>query len=63
MALTRKIQMSSTRRDSGSTAARRYRGLALTKVMASEGGEHTILVNALLVGLIMSDQWVKRHAE
>ncbi|MFN5042416.1 MAG: SDR family oxidoreductase [Bradyrhizobium sp.] len=36
--------------------------MALTKVMANEGGEHNILVNALLVGLIMSDQWVKRHA-
>ena len=35
---------------------------SLTKVMASEGGEHNILVNAMLVGLIMSDQWVKRHA-
>jgi NAD(P)-dependent dehydrogenase (short-subunit alcohol dehydrogenase family) len=36
--------------------------MALTKVMAHEGGQHNILVNALLVGLIMSDQWVKRHA-
>jgi len=36
--------------------------MALTKVMASERGEHNILVNAMLVGLIMSDQWVKRHA-
>jgi NAD(P)-dependent dehydrogenase (short-subunit alcohol dehydrogenase family) len=36
--------------------------MALTKVMAGEGGEHNILVNAMLVGLIMSDQWVKRHA-
>ena len=35
--------------------------MALTKVMAHEGGEHSILVK-LLVGLIMSDQWVKRHA-
>ena len=34
----------------------------LTKVMAGEGGEHNILVNALLVGLIVSDQWVQRHA-
>ncbi|MEH2532571.1 NAD(P)-dependent dehydrogenase (short-subunit alcohol dehydrogenase family) [Bradyrhizobium sp. AZCC 1588] len=34
----------------------------MTKVMASESGEHNILVNALLVGLIMSDQWVKQHA-
>jgi hypothetical protein len=36
--------------------------MALTKVMANEGGEHNILVNALLIGLIMSDQRVKRHA-
>jgi 3-oxoacyl-[acyl-carrier protein] reductase len=37
--------------------------MALTKVMANEGGEHNILVNAMLVGLIMSDQWVQRHAK
>jgi len=36
--------------------------MALTKVMANEGGEHNILVNALLIDLIMSDQRVKRHA-
>ena len=36
--------------------------MALTKVMANEGGEHNILVNALLIDLIMSDQQVKRHA-
>jgi NAD(P)-dependent dehydrogenase (short-subunit alcohol dehydrogenase family) len=36
--------------------------MVLTKVMANEGSEHNILVNALLIGLIMSDQWVKRHA-
>jgi NAD(P)-dependent dehydrogenase (short-subunit alcohol dehydrogenase family) len=44
------------------TSVSRAAGMALTKVMASEGGEHNILVNAMLVGLIMSDQWVKRHA-
>jgi NAD(P)-dependent dehydrogenase (short-subunit alcohol dehydrogenase family) len=36
--------------------------MALTKVLAGEGGAHNILVNALLVGLIVSDQWVQRHA-
>ncbi len=46
----------------GPTSVSRAAGMALTKVMASEGGEHNILVNAMLVGLIMSDQWVKRHA-
>jgi 3-oxoacyl-[acyl-carrier protein] reductase len=44
------------------TSVSRAAGMALTKVMASEGGEFNILVNALLVGLIVSDQWVKRHA-
>jgi 3-oxoacyl-[acyl-carrier protein] reductase len=44
------------------TSVSRAAGMALTKVMASEGGPHNILVNAMLVGLIVSDQWVKRHA-
>jgi 3-oxoacyl-[acyl-carrier protein] reductase len=48
--------------NSAPTSVSRAAGMALTKVMASEGGAHNILVNALLVGLIMSDQWVKRHA-
>ena len=47
---------------SAPTSVSRAAGMALTKVMANEGGEHNILVNAMLVGLIMSDQWVKRHA-
>jgi 3-oxoacyl-[acyl-carrier protein] reductase len=47
---------------SAPTSVSRAAGMALTKGMASEGGEHNVLVNALLVGLIMSDQWVKRHA-
>ncbi|MGB8399649.1 SDR family oxidoreductase [Bradyrhizobium sp.] len=47
---------------SAPTSVSRAAGMALTKVMASEGGEHNILVNAMLVGLIVSDQWVKRHA-
>jgi hypothetical protein len=44
------------------TSVSRAAGMALTKVLAGEGGAHNILVNALLVGLIVSDQWVKRHA-
>lgn len=47
---------------SAPTSVSRAAGMALTKVMAHEGGEHNILVNALLVGVIKSDQWVKRHA-
>ncbi len=47
---------------SAPTSVSRAAGMALTKVLAHEGGDHNILVNALLVGLIVSDQWVKRHA-
>ena len=36
--------------------------MALTKVLAGEGAKHNVLVNALLVGRIESDQWVRRHA-
>ena len=44
------------------TAVSRAAGMALTKVLANEGAKHGILVNALLVGIIESDQWVRRHA-
>jgi 3-oxoacyl-[acyl-carrier protein] reductase len=37
--------------------------MALTKVLAGEGAAHNILVNSLHVGLIESDQWVRRHAQ
>lgn len=47
---------------SAPTSVSRAAGMALTKVLAGEGAPHNILVNALLVGLIMSDQWVRRHA-
>ncbi len=45
------------------TAVSRAAGLALTKVLAGEGAPHNVLVNALLVGRIESDQWVQRHAK
>jgi NAD(P)-dependent dehydrogenase (short-subunit alcohol dehydrogenase family) len=38
------------------TSVTRAAGMALTKVLAGEGGPHNILVNALLVGSIMSSQ-------
>jgi 3-oxoacyl-[acyl-carrier protein] reductase len=47
---------------SAPTSVSRAAGMALTKVMATEGAEHNILVNAMLVGLIVSNQWVERHA-
>ncbi len=52
----------SPRGGSAPTSVSRAAGMALTKVMAGEGAPHGILVNALLVGLIESDQWVRRHA-
>ncbi|MEQ8817462.1 MAG: SDR family oxidoreductase [Thalassobaculum sp.] len=44
------------------TAVSRAAGMALTKVLAGELAPHNVLVNALLVGRIKSDQWVRRHA-
>jgi NAD(P)-dependent dehydrogenase (short-subunit alcohol dehydrogenase family) len=45
------------------TAVTRAAGMALTKILAGEGAPHNVLVNALLVGRIESDQWVRRHAK
>jgi 3-oxoacyl-[acyl-carrier protein] reductase len=45
---------------SAPTAVSRGAGLALTKVLAGECAPHNVLVNALLVGLIKSDQHVQR---
>jgi 3-oxoacyl-[acyl-carrier protein] reductase len=44
------------------TAVSRAAGMALTKILAGEGAAHNVLVNAMLVGQIVSDQWVRRHA-
>jgi NAD(P)-dependent dehydrogenase (short-subunit alcohol dehydrogenase family) len=42
------------------TAASRAAGLALTKALASEVGPRGVRVNAILIGLIESGQWVRR---
>ncbi|MCO6415115.1 SDR family NAD(P)-dependent oxidoreductase [Siccirubricoccus sp. KC 17139] len=42
------------------TAVSRAAGMALTKVQSHEGAKHNILVNAMLVGLIDSDQHYRR---
>ena len=47
--------------NSAPTTVTRAAGLALTKVLANEGAAHNVLVNALHVGIIESDQWVRRH--
>ena len=49
------------RSESAPTSVTRAAGLALTKVLSNEGAAHNVLVNALHVGLIESDQWVRRH--
>ena len=45
---------------SGPTTVTRAAGLALTKLLAGEGAPHNILVNALHVGLIKSNQHEER---
>jgi NAD(P)-dependent dehydrogenase (short-subunit alcohol dehydrogenase family) len=45
------------------TAASRAAGLAMTKALASEVGPRGIRVNAILIGLIESGQWVRRAQE
>ncbi|MEI2418445.1 SDR family oxidoreductase [Orrella sp. JC864] len=42
------------------TSVSRAAGMALTKALSAEGAADNILVNALLVGKIESDQWVRR---
>jgi NAD(P)-dependent dehydrogenase (short-subunit alcohol dehydrogenase family) len=44
------------------TSISRAAGMAFTKGLASEGAPHNVLVNAMLVGLIESDQHVQRAA-
>jgi NAD(P)-dependent dehydrogenase (short-subunit alcohol dehydrogenase family) len=43
------------------TSVSRAAGLALTKAMSQENAQHGVMVNAMLVGLIESDQWARRH--
>jgi 3-oxoacyl-[acyl-carrier protein] reductase len=45
---------------SAPTAVTRAAGLALTKILSGEGAADNVLVNAMLVGLIRSDQHVQR---
>lgn len=45
------------------TAVTRAAGLAFTKILSKEGTPHNILVNALLVGKIVTNQIAKRQKE
>ena len=49
-------------RESAPTSVTRAAGMALTKVLASEGAAHNVLVNGFNIGLIKSDQ-VRRWYE
>ncbi len=46
---------------SAPTSVSRAAGMALTKVLAGEGAPHNVLVNALLIGSIKSDQVRRAH--
>lgn len=59
LAITAKAQ----RANSTPTAISRAAGMALTKILAGEGAPYNILVNALLPGLIESDQHVQAAAK
>jgi 3-oxoacyl-[acyl-carrier protein] reductase len=48
--------------NSAPTSVTRAAGMALSKVLANEGAPHNILVNALLIGSIRSDQ-IRRRFE
>jgi 3-oxoacyl-[acyl-carrier protein] reductase len=47
---------------SAPTSVSRAAGMALTKVLAGEGAPNNVLVNAMLVGQIRSDQWDRRFS-
>ena len=47
--------------NSAPTSVTRAAGMALTKVLSAEGAEHGILVNAMLIGYIKSDQIRRLH--
>jgi len=47
--------------NSAPTSVTRAAGMALTKVLAGEGAPHNILVNAMLIGSIKSDQIRRLH--
>lgn len=50
------------RAGSAPSSVTRAAGMALTKVLSNEGAPYNVLVNAVLVGLIQTDQWVRGHA-
>jgi NAD(P)-dependent dehydrogenase (short-subunit alcohol dehydrogenase family) len=47
--------------DSAPTSVSRAAQMAFTKALSQEGARHNVLVNSLHVGVIVSDQIVRRH--
>jgi NAD(P)-dependent dehydrogenase (short-subunit alcohol dehydrogenase family) len=47
--------------NSAPTSVSRAAQMALTKAMSMEGAPHNVLVNSLHVGIIVSDQIIRRH--
>lgn len=45
------------------TGVSRAAGMALTKIIAGEGAPHNVLVNALLVGKIVTDQIARKYPD
>ena len=43
------------------THVTRAAGMALTKVLAGEFAPHNVLVNALCTGILVTEQWERRH--
>ena len=48
--------------DSAPTSVSRAAQMAFTKVLSQEGAPHNVLANSLHVGVIVSDQIVRRHS-
>ena len=46
---------------SAPTTLSRAAGIALTKAMANEFAKDNVLVNAICLGIVRSDQWVREH--
>ena len=59
--LSRLVLPSMKANRSAPTSITRAAGMALTKVLAGEGAAHNVLVNALNIGRIESDQMVRAH--
>jgi NAD(P)-dependent dehydrogenase (short-subunit alcohol dehydrogenase family) len=47
--------------DSAPTSVSRAAQMAFTKALSMEGAPHNVLVNSLHVGVIVSDQIIRRH--